>query len=67
MPMDFVYTTTKETRPVFHVLYRCPRAEEIEKANKVKAKPPAAENRVPCPVCLQTLTDWLKEVRTDFS
>ena len=43
------------------------RGLKSEKANKVKTKPPAAEKRVPCPVCLQTITDWLEEVRTEFS
>jgi hypothetical protein len=67
MPMDFVYTTTAESRPIYHVLYKCSEAQEIEKRNRIKREPPPAEQRLPCPVCLETINDWLKDVEATYS
>ncbi len=66
MPMDFIYSTIKESPPVYHVLYKCPEAQEIKKGDKVKAAPLAAERRIPCSVCLQTISEWIKEVGSTY-
>lgn len=63
MPMDFNYTTDQKDRDnVYHVLYRCPDAKDIQDENHEYRKPPKDENRRPCLTCLTCLNEiskWL--------
>lgn len=56
MPVDFVHTKTPEKKPVFHIFFMCPSAQDIDKADKVYSKPPAGENRVLCEKCRELAT-----------
>lgn len=61
MPMDFNYTVEQEQRPVYHILYRCPEADNIHKDNRKYGSPPASDKRVVCSVCLRELNAWIAD------
>jgi len=62
MPMDFNFTTEPEEHPVYHVLYECTEARNIQEPHHQRKVPPAGDKRQPCLVCLDTVSAWLESL-----